>query len=150
MTRSILATALFVLAFACSAQAETGPGEGEDGRFICKQAEEGVVRLDTRTGQVAFCRSHGGGYACEVAPDERDALEAEIARLRTENGVLKKELLTHGLDLPGGIKPDRPAVQGGGRDLNLPSDADLDRVMSFLEKAWRRLVEMMTNLQRRS
>ena len=30
----------------------------------------------------------------------------------------------------------------------MPSDAELDRVMGFIEKVWRRLVEMMVDLQR--
>jgi hypothetical protein len=150
MIRSILAAVLVVLAFAFAARAETAAGEGEDGRFIFKHVEDGFLRLDTRTGQVAFCSRHSVGFACAAAPDERDALEAEIARLRSENAALKKVVLTHGLDLPGGVKPDKPTAEGRGHDLNLPSDADLDRVMAFLERAWRRLVEMMTNLQHRS
>ena len=147
MIRSFVAAAMAVLALSCAARAETAPNDGQDGRFMFQRVEDGFVRLDTRTGQVAFCRPHAVGFACTTAPDEREALEAEISRLRTENAALKKELLTHGVDLPGASKPDRPSAQGGGRDLKLPSDADLDRVMSFLEKAWRRLVEMMTNLQ---
>jgi hypothetical protein len=30
----------------------------------------------------------------------------------------------------------------------LPNDADLDRVMNFIEKVWRRLVEMVTTLHK--
>jgi len=30
----------------------------------------------------------------------------------------------------------------------LPNDADLNKVMSFIEKVWRRFVEMMTGLQK--
>jgi hypothetical protein len=30
----------------------------------------------------------------------------------------------------------------------VPSDAELDRVLSFMERVWRRLVEMMADLQR--
>ena len=73
-------------------------------------------------------------------PDERSALETEIARLQGENATLKKELLARGLPVPGvpgqsGAKPSEP-------ELKLPSDAEVDKVMSFLEKAWRRLIEM--------
>jgi hypothetical protein len=32
--------------------------------------------------------------------------------------------------------------------LKLPSDADVDKVMSFLEKVWRRLVEMGREVQK--
>ena len=33
-------------------------------------------------------------------------------------------------------------------EIPLPSDRDMDRVMSFLEQAWRRLIEMANRLQR--
>jgi hypothetical protein len=40
-----------------------------------------------------------------------------------------------------GAKPSEP-------ELKLPSDAEVDKVVSFLEKVWRRLVEMGRNVQR--
>ncbi len=33
-------------------------------------------------------------------------------------------------------------------EIPLPSDRDMDRVMSFLEQAWRRLVEMANRVQK--
>ena len=33
-------------------------------------------------------------------------------------------------------------------EIPLPSDRDMDRVMSFLEQAWRRLVEMANRMQK--
>jgi hypothetical protein len=150
MTRTILAASLIGLAFAGPALATDIPGEEEGGRFIFKRVEDGFIRLDTRTGQVSLCSRHSVGWRCQTVPDERAALEAEIARLEGENATLKKELLTRGLDLPSGSRPGKPAPPEGRRDLKGPGDADLDRVMSFLEKAWRQLVEMVTNLQRRS
>jgi hypothetical protein len=39
-------------------------------------------------------------------------------------------------------------VQRSGPELELPSDAEVDKVVSFLEKVWRRLVEMGRNVQR--
>jgi len=41
-----------------------------------------------------------------------------------------------------------PAPKQGGRELNLPSDADLNRMMAFLEKMWRRLLDMAQRTQR--
>ena len=76
------------------------------------------------------------------------ALESEIARLQDENTALKREFIAHGLSLPNGIKTPPGSPKSGDQDLRMPSDADLDRAMSFLEKAWRRLVEMVQRLQR--
>ena len=69
-------------------------------------------------------------------------LEREIARLQGENAALKKDLLARNLPLPGSIKPDPPAPAVEPR-LQLPDDADLDKVLNFIEKVWRRLVEMI-------
>ena len=33
-------------------------------------------------------------------------------------------------------------------EIPLPSDRDMDRVMSFLEQAWRRLIEMAQRVQK--
>ena len=96
------------------------------------------------TAAPAKCRS----AACQLVPDERGALEAEIARLQTENAVLKKDLLARNLPLPGVVKPDPPAPKPDEPRLQLPSDADLNKVVTFIEKVWRRLVEMIVNLQK--
>jgi hypothetical protein len=99
---------------------------------------------------VSVCALGAAGWACQAAPDERTALESEIGRLQGDNATLKKELLARGLELPGGVKADpqvaRPA--DSGLKPKLPSDAELDRVLGFMEKIWRRLVEMMVELQR--
>ena len=81
-------------------------------------------------------------------------LKSEISRLQGQNAALKKELLARGLPLPGGMKPDAPKAKSGNGGTNsqdgvrLPSDAELNKMMTFVEKVWRRLIEMMTNAQR--
>jgi hypothetical protein len=49
--------------------------------------------------------------------------------------------------LPGAIKPDAPANPNEPR-LQLPNDAEFNQVVNFIEKVWRRLAEMITNVQR--
>ena len=105
-----------------------------------------MLRLDTRTGQVSPCSRTDASWACKVVPDERSALETEIVRLQGENGTLKKELLARGLPVPG--VPSPSGAKPGEPDLKLPSDAEVDKVISFLEKVWRRLIEMGRNVQR--
>src|SRR6266581_8495161 len=113
---------LFVLAIALSladfaaASAQTATPDSENGRYSFNPVADGVLRLDTRTGQVSQCSRSDAGWAYKVVPDERSALETEIARLQGENGTLKKELLARGLPLPGapGAKPGEP-------ELKLPS-----------------------------
>ena len=71
---------------------------------------------------------------------------SEIARLQGENATLKKELLARGLPVPG--VPSPPAARPSEPELKLASDAEVDKVMSFLEKVWRRLVEMGREVQK--
>jgi hypothetical protein len=149
MTRTAL-SALLVAAFALAAPAfaQGAPPESDDSRFTFNRADDGYLRLDGRTGQVSICSRRTVGWACQLVPDERGALEAEIARLQTENAALKKDLLARNLPLPGVVKPDPPAPKPDEPRLQLPSDADLNKVVTFIEKVWRRLVEMIVNLQK--
>ena len=48
------------------------------------------------------------------------------------------------------LKKSGPKIAEGERkiEIPLPSDRDMDRMMSFLEQAWRRLVEMANRMQK--
>jgi hypothetical protein len=134
---------------AAAVRAQSAPPESDDNRYTFNRADDGFLRLDGRTGQVSFCSRRPVGWACQAVPDERAALEAEIARLQGDNALLKKELLTRNLPLPKQVKPDPPPVAKNDEPrLNLPSDADIDKVVNFVEKVWRRLVEMIVALQK--
>jgi hypothetical protein len=135
-----LSLAVFAIASAQTASPD------ENGRYSFSPVADGVLRLDTRTGQVSQCSRSDAGWACKVVPDERSALETEIARLQGENATLKKELLARGLPIPGGPGPS--GTKPGEPELKFPSDAEVDKVISFLEKVWRRLIEMGKTVQK--
>jgi hypothetical protein len=134
-------------ALLASAACAQGP-ETEDSRYQFNRVEDGYLRLDLKSGQVSLCSKRAVGWACAVIPDDRTGLDGEIARLQGENAALKKSLLDRGIALPGGVT-SAPSV-AGGRDSNirLPSNADIDRMMTVVERVWRRLVEMIVNLQK--
>lgn len=143
----VLAGLICGIPAASPATAQTAP-DSENGRFSFSRTEDGYLRLDSRSGQVSVCTRKPVGWACHPVPDERTALEGEIARLQADNGLLKKELLARNIPLPGSIKKDPPVAKLPDVELKLPSDSDLDRVFTFMDKVWRRLAEKMSAIQR--
>ena len=139
------------------ASAQTLP-DIENGRYALSPVPDGVVRLDTRTGAISTCSDKGTGWACTIIPDERAAYDAEIGRLLTANAALKTELAQREAAaaikpedaLPRVVpKPDAPKAEGERKlEIPLPSDRDVDRLMSFVENAWRKLVDIATRVQR--
>src|SRR5258707_11981544 len=140
------------------ARAQSVP-ELENGRYALSPVADGVIRLDTRTGAVSTCNNSGAGWACYAVPDERAALDAEIGRLQSDNEKLKAQLaareptVTGKIDEPmpntDSLKPATPKADAERKiEIPLPSDRDMDRVMSFLEQAWRRLIEMAQRVQK--
>ena len=139
--------------------AQSMPGT-ENGRYALSPIADGVLRLDTRTGAVSTCNSSGAGWACYAVPDERAAFDAEIGRLQADNEKLEAQLAERDTQVTGKIdealpksdqlKKPEPKVAEGERkiEIPLPSDRDMDRMMGFLEKAWRRLVEMANRMQK--
>jgi hypothetical protein len=154
-----IAAAVLIFGGAGVTVAQSMP-DSENGRYTLSPVTDGVIRLDTRTGAVSTCGNTGAGWACYAVPDERAALDAEIGRLQAENEKLKTELAAREPTVGGKIdeplpktdslKKPEPKVAEGERkiEIPLPSDRDMDRVMSFLEQAWRRLVEMANRMQK--
>ena len=151
--------AAFAFGFAGIGPAGAEPmPDRENGRYTMQPSGDGVIRLDTRTGAVSNCSDLGAGWACYEVPDERKALDEEIGRLRAENDRLKAQLAARDGAEAGKIeqpppKPEKevaPKSADGERkiEIPLPSDADMDRVMSFLERAWRRLIDMANRVQK--
>src|ERR1700680_845248 len=154
-----LAVLAVCLGGAAGAVAQAAP-DTENGRYALSPTADGVLRLDTRTGAVSTCNNSGAGWACYAVPDERAALDTEIGRLQADNEKIKAQLaarepvVTGKIEEPlpksDSLKKSEPKVAEGERkiEIPLPSDRDMDRVMSFLERAWRRLIEMANRVQK--
>jgi len=156
---AIAAAMVFCLVGAGAAAAQAMP-DTENGRYALSPIADGVIRLDTRTGAVSTCTNGGTSWACYAIPDERAALDEEIGRLQADNEKLKAQLAAREPTVTGKtdealpktdpLKPPQPKVAEGEHriEIPLPSDRDMDRMMSFLEQAWRRLMEMANRMQK--
>ena len=148
-----LALGLVALSMIVPARGEQAPPDTAGGRYVFSKQADGFVRLDMQTGEVALCSPKTIGWACQAAPDDRTVLEDEIARLRSENAALKKEMLAHGLPLPPGAQSEPPAAQSdrppdAASNLRLPSDAEIDRMVALAGRAWHRLMDAIDRAQR--
>jgi len=121
--------------------------ENEGGRYTFNKVTDGFVRLDTQTGEVSVCGRRAVGWACQAAPEDRAVLESEIARLRGENAVLKKDILSRGLPLPAGALPE-PVIGDNEQAPRWDGHSDLDRMMAFVKRVWHRLVDAIARAQR--
>jgi hypothetical protein len=141
VTAALLVT---VPAFADEATPDTAGG-----RYTFSKVADGFVRLDSQTGQVALCSARAVGWACLAAPEDRAALENEIARLRSENAALKQDILSRGLPLPPGAMPEPPAAGTGDNviTIRLPSDAEINRAVAYAGRIWHRFVEAVARAQ---
>lgn len=94
-------------------------------------APNGFLRLDTKTGAVSLCTVKENRVTCNSSADERAALETEIARLSKKNAELEKKLAD--------------ASKSTGQRLRdaLPSDAEMDKALSFAEQFMRRMMRIM-------
>ena len=136
-------------------RAESMP-DTENGRYALQRSGDSVIRLDTKTGAVSTCSNSSSGWACFMAPDERKAMDDEIGRLQADNQKLRDQLAAREPGsktdeaLPKSDKQAGPNTADNQRKIQipLPSDQDMDRVMSFVERAWRRLVDMANRIQR--
>lgn len=145
------AIAVFIAGFCllAAARADEATPDNAGGRYSFSKAEDGFVRLDMQTGEVALCSQRSVGWTCQAAPEDRAVLENEIARLRGENAALKKDILDHGLPLPGGAQPEAAVAADGGR-LPPGVNSDLHRVMSLVGRVWRRLVEAIAQAEKQA
>ncbi|MGB8398728.1 hypothetical protein [Bradyrhizobium sp.] len=157
---TVLAAALAFCLGGISAALPQSTPDAENGRFTLSPTADGVLRLDTRTGVVSTCNNSGAGWACYAMPDERKALDAEIGRLQADNEKLKAQLAAREPTVAGkvdealpksdSLKKSEPKLAEGEHkiEIPLPSDRDMERMMSFLEKAWRRLIELANRVQK--
>jgi hypothetical protein len=117
---SIAVAVMGAASLATVARGQEAAGPSDTARYTFHRVGDAFLRLDVRNGQVSQCSWETGGWFCRAVPDERSALEAEIARLAASNAALKRELLAYGLPLPEGIKPDHTVIRKSEGGVDCP------------------------------
>jgi cell division protein FtsB len=128
------------LAQNAEATAPDGPS-----RYIFTRVNDGFLRLDNVSGHIAFCSPNSVGWACQMVPEDRAALDKEIARLQDEVTGLKAEVAALREPPP---RPPADLAPPSGRDDAAKLREDMERARVALEGAWRRLVDMIVNFQK--
>lgn len=122
---SIVAAAALLIPLGAVAQEATSPG-----RFHLERMEGGVVRLDTQTGAMSLCHEKEGNLVCRMAADERAAFERELELLTMRVEALEKAAAA----APADAKP------------RFPTDEEIDRTMSVMERMMQRFMGIVKNL----
>jgi hypothetical protein len=156
MIKSKAAIVVALVCLVAPAWADDETPDSDHGRFSFSKAADGLLRLDLKTGEVSLCSQRAVGWACQAAPDDRVVFENEIARLRTENAALKKELIAHSLSLPNGVAAEPPAAdnatpKAGDKTADRAGDKtgdDLDRMVEAAGRLWHRFVDAIARAQR--
>lgn len=138
MRTCVKAVALLLMFGVTSAMAQ----ETASGRYTMTSVDDGMLRLDTKTGAVSQCTKDTGKWVCKSVADDRIALENEIDRLSNENQQLRARLERDGSALPPELKP-QPELPNSW----LPDDERVDEFMSFFEKIMRRFKQMAESMQ---
>jgi hypothetical protein len=122
--------------------------EERAGRYVMTPTEGGFLRLDSQTGAVSICQRNSGKWSCDAVPDDRRALEGEIDRLNEENkslnGAIKR--LEELLALPDSDDKSRRAQKQGPK-LTLPSEQDVDRAMSYIQRMMRKFKDKLREME---
>lgn len=129
------------------------------GRYSFAPVDEGFLRFDHKSGEVALCKPASGAWSCQPAADktaavrqtEQDDSEKAIADLRDEVAGLKKEIASLRPPPPPPLPPHPvppDTVPPSDETGSITLKHDIARARGYIADAWQRLVEMIDKLQK--
>jgi hypothetical protein len=133
MTGRLLVTVTIAAWIAAAMLAASVPALADGPRYVLLRVEGGLIRMDTATGWLSQCSPDSGVWSCRTLSEEGRDLDDEITALKAENEALKARLAAAG-------------DTRSGR-LELPSDAELDRLVGVFDKMMRRFMDFARGLE---
>jgi len=125
-------------------------------RFSFAPVDEGFLRFDHKSGDVALCKPQNGAWSCNdvpgssVARQQDQKEQKEIADLRDQVAALQKDVasLRTPPTLPHPVPPQTVPPAPDDQTGSIALKQDIARARGYLADAWRRLVDMIDNLQK--
>jgi hypothetical protein len=111
-------------------------------RFTMQPIDGGFLRMDTETGAMSLCMKRGAGVACEPVEDQR-AGQSEVDRLTQENKALREDLKR----LEDLVTADRHRKPARGPKFELPTEEDVDKAMSYVERMLKKFRDKMKDFE---
>jgi hypothetical protein len=156
LTRTMVA--LGAVAFLSGIAAAQDKSAEKPGRFVMSPIDGGFARLDTETGVMSICKGKADNFKCELAPDsttnaQKDAEKntAEAKELRAEIKRLEEMLGLGEKDKPGDgskqAEEQRPGSRPGGSGFKLPSEAEVDEALNYIEKMVKKFKSKLKDLE---
>lgn len=121
--------------------------DDKGGRYTMSPTDDGVVRLDTRTGAMALCTRKTDHWVCEDMEDSQRRLMREIDKLRADNELLKAQV-EHLEETLGLADNQADAAKPGATMPALPSEQDVDKAFDYLEGMLKKLRDRMEKLNK--
>jgi hypothetical protein len=116
----------------------------QTGRYTLVVVDDGFIRLDTQSGEIARCTGDPDKLTCRLAADERLAYIGEIERLESRIDALEERVAA----LEARPESRRGRKFGQRRDFGLPSDEEIDEALDMTDKVFRRFFGMVQDLKR--
>jgi hypothetical protein len=127
MNKEVRMNKVPLLAAGIGVMLAASPAAAQDsGRYTLQKSPNGYVRLDRQTGEVTLCQENAGQLACRAAADGKKAMQDEIDRLDGKIDRLERRVSA--------------LEKAGAPNAKLPSDAEFDRTMNFMERFFRRFM----------
>ena len=113
----------------------------QNNRYTLVIVDDGFIRLDTQSGEIARCTGDPEKLTCRLAADERLAYVSEIERLESRIDDLEGRMA----ELEGAEA--HSALKNTER-YGLPTDKELDQVMTMTDRVFRRFFGLVRDLKR--